>query len=596
MRKRTLIRLKRMIFAGIAASVVMTGWTPVNAAELTLGTAAGENGIAIGKDSQTSASNSIVIGKGANFERITESNMTDVDKKANSSVGLNDARFYGDGTIAVGENAKTRYEGSVALGKNAESRGWRTVAIGNEAKADHEGSIALGNMSQATALASIGIGQLAKATSEHATAVGNSASATQDFAVAMGYGANASGPAATAVGTGATASSNYATAVGDVASATGVASTALGTASSASGSYASALGNQSRASGRFSLALGQASKAEAENSVAIGHEASVKEASSVAIGSGSVVNSGDKVGTASYEAQYNVFKLHNNQGTLSLETLTGSRTLNFAGTSPVGTVSVGSKDNERTITNVAAGRISATSTDAINGSQLYATLNLIKDSLYSAGGVTNQKDDTGSTGENNNPSDNGIKDQVDKNTGDIADNKKDIAINKGNIEANAESIKDNTESIKDLSSKVGSMDKRINRIDRRVDKVGAGAAALAALHPAEFNPDDKWDFAVGYGNYRAENAVAIGAFYHPNASTLISVGANLGNDDNMINAGVSFKLGQGDALLNRTKDVASLKAELKEMKKENEAQQKQIDEQKAEINELKDLVKRLLNR
>lgn len=589
MRKRTLIRLKRMIFAGIAASVVMTGWTPVNAAELTLGTATGENGIAIGKDSQTSASNSIVIGKGANFERITESNMTDVDKKANSSVGLNDARFYGDGTIAVGENAKTRYEGSVALGKNAESRGWRTVAIGNEAKADHEGSIAVGNMSQATALASIGIGQLAKATSEYATAVGNSASATDRFAVAMGYGANASGMAATAVGTGVTASSPYATAIGNAASAKGVASTALGVASSASGSYASALGNQSNASGRFSLALGQASKAESENSIAIGYNASVKEASSVAIGSGSVVNSGDTVGTASYEAQYNVFKLHNNQGTLSLETLTGSRTLNFAGTSPVGTVSVGSKDNERTITNVAAGRISATSTDAINGSQLYATLNLIKDSLYSAGDVTNQKDDTGSTGENNNPSDNGIKDQVDKNTGDIA-------INKGNIEANAESIKDNTESIKGLSSKVGSMDKRINRIDRRVDKVGAGAAALAALHPAEFNPDDKWDFAVGYGNYRAENAVAIGAFYHPNASTLISVGANLGNDDNMINAGVSFKLGQGDALLNRTKDVSSLKAELKEMKKENEAQQKQIDEQKAEINELKDLVKRLLNR
>lgn len=589
MRKRTLIRLKRMIFAGIAASVVMTGWTPVNAAELTLGTATGENGIAIGKDSQTSASNSIVIGKGANFERITESNMTDVDKKANSSVGLNDARFYGDGTIAVDENAKTRYEGSVALGKNAESRGWRTVAIGNEAKADHEGSIAVGNMSQATALASIGIGQLAKATSEHATAVGNSASATDRFAVAMGYGANASGMAATAVGTGANASGLYATAIGNAASAKGMASTALGVASSASGGYASALGNQSNASGRFSLALGQASKAESVNSIAIGHEASVKEASSVAIGSGSVVNSGDTVGTASYEAQYNVFKLHNNQGTLSLETLTGSRTLNFAGTSPVGTVSVGSIGKERTITNVAAGRISATSTDAINGSQLYATLNLIKDSLYSAGDVTNQKDDTGSTGENNNPSDNGIKDQVDKNTGDIADNKKDIAINKGNIEANAESIKD-------LSSKVGSMDKRINRIDRRVDKVGAGAAALAALHPAEFNPDDKWDFAIGYGNYRAENAVAIGAFYHPNASTLISVGANLGNDDNMINAGVSFKLGQGDTLLNRTKDVSSLKAELKEMKKENEAQQKQIDEQKAEINELKDLVKRLLNR
>lgn len=146
--------------------------------------------------------------------------------------------------------------------------------------------------------------------------------------------------------------------------------------------------------------------------------------------------------------------------------------------------------NDQKVTNVAAGDISEKSTDAVNGSQLFAT---------------NQQ-----------------------------------------VAQNVQSI-----------SKLGN----------RINKVGAGAAALAALHPLDFDPDDKWDFAAGYGNYNGENAAAIGAYYRPNEDTMLSVGGSFGNGENMVNAGVSLKLGQGNHV--STSKVAMAK-EIKDLRKELE--------------------------
>ena len=150
-------------------------------------------------------------------------------------------------------------------------------------------------------------------------------------------------------------------------------------------------------------------------------------------------------------------------------------------------------DSGTKITNAAAGELSAASTDAVNGSQLYAT---------------NQ------------------------------------------------AVENNTSNINILGDSV-------NRLGDRVNKVGAGAAALAALHPLDFDPDDKWDAAAGFGNYRNANAGAVGIFYRPNEDTMVSVGGSFGNGENMINAGVSFKLGQGNHV--STSRVAMAK-ELKDMR------------------------------
>lgn len=157
--------------------------------------------------------------------------------------------------------------------------------------------------------------------------------------------------------------------------------------------------------------------------------------------------------------------------------------------------------NGQKVTNVAVGELSATSKDAVNGSQLYET---------------NQA---------------------------IANN----------------------------ATNISSLSHSISNLDNRVNKVGAGAAALAALHPLDFDPDAKWDFAAGYGNYRGANAAAVGAYYRPNEDTMFSVGGTFGNGENMVNAGVSFKLGSGSSHVSTSrvamaKEIKELRGELEAMK------------------------------
>ena len=122
--------------------------------------------------------------------------------------------------------------------------------------------------------------------------------------------------------------------------------------------------------------------------------------------------------------------------------------------------------------------------------------------------------------------------------------------------------------VSQLKKSVGALGGAINQVDRRVDRVGAGAAALAALHPQDFDPDDKWDFAVGYGNYRGANAAAVGAFYKPNEDTTFSVGGTVGGGENMVNAGISFKFGQGNHVSNSRVAMAK---EIKDLRKEVES-------------------------
>lgn len=150
------------------------------------------------------------------------------------------------------------------------------------------------------------------------------------------------------------------------------------------------------------------------------------------------------------------------------------------------------------------------------------------------------------------------------------------AVNVSQLNQAWNQINNNTTAITNIGNKVG-------ELDSRIDEVGAGAAALAALHPLDFDPDDKWDFAAGYGNYRGENAVAIGAFYRPNEDTMFSVGGTVGNGDNMVNAGVSFKLGQGNNV--STSRVAMAK-EIKSMRDIVAKQDAQIQKLTAMVNAL----------
>ena len=179
---------------------------------------------------------------------------------------------------------------------------------------------------------------------------------------------------------------------------------------------------------------------------------------------------------------------------------------------------------DKKITNVADGIISKGSKDAINGGQLYNETRVAKD-----GNFVKQSNTAGK-----------------------------------NLSALDNQVTANTESIYHMNG-------RISDLDNRVNKVGAGAAALAALHPLDFDPDAKWDFAAGYGNYRGANAAAVGAYYRPNEDTMFSVGGTFGNGENMVNAGVSFKLGSGSSHVSTSrvamaKEIKELRGELEAMK------------------------------
>lgn len=141
------------------------------------------------------------------------------------------------------------------------------------------------------------------------------------------------------------------------------------------------------------------------------------------------------------------------------------------------------------------------------------------------------------------------------------------AVNGGQIYGIQKDVEKNTGDIRNLSGDVQNMGRSITKLDARVDRVGANAAALAALHPLDFDPDDKLDFAVGAGSYSGANAVALGAFYRPNEDVMFSLGGSVGGGENMVNVGATFKLGQHNHVSNSRVAMAK---ELKDLRKEVE--------------------------
>lgn len=498
------------------------------------------------------------------------------------------------GFVIEGNNNTVSSSNSITLGNNISSLGGANVAIGYQSKAgnqehpkgpnDANGATAVDTGSQATNYRATALGDFTVASGTDSLGLGTTAQATGDRSVAAGLSSKASGVNAIAIGDKAVSSSNDSVAIGEQASAVNSQAIAIGSHSSVSGSY----------------------------SVAIGLYAKVGENDNWSVALGNSSETAKAVSTANMTV--------------------GGKTYQTAGGHANGTVSVGNQNIKRTITNVAAGRVLATSTDAVNGSQLYATNqsvaanagNIAANAKNIAQGM-NFAADTGSPynaqlgdtisikGDGNN-----LSTSIDK-EGKITVHMSDtpefatvtadtvagktikagdtVTISKEGADFGGTKIthlKDGEISPTSTDAVNGSQlygtEVRINQLGGRINKVGAGAAALAALHPLDFDPEDKWNFAVGYGNYRNANSTAIGAFYRPNADTMFSVATNFGNGENMINAGVSFKLGRSG------KSPARLgsKQEIKELQEVVARQDDQLKKQDKEIRELKTLVHQLL--
>lgn len=286
-------------------------------------------------------------------------------------------------------------------------------------------------------------------------------------------------------------------------------------------------GERAKLTGKNSLVFGEDAVVEGDNTYAIGKEAIVNASNSVAIGNQAKATEENSVAIG-HESNTNTVI-----GTASV-TINGSEHT-FAGNTPVGTVSIGDNGKERTVTNVAAGRIDSNSTDAVNGSQLHAVVDALKP----------------------------------------------IPEIEHNVDANKKLIENHEGRINDLDNKIidvasNTIKEANNYTDSQVASVGAQSAALAGLHPLDFNKDDKASYAASVGHYRNANAVAVGAFYRPNERTMISTAISFGKHP-QLNVGVAFKTGKGSEYINEAKDKDSRIAKLESL----------VEKLTAEVAELK---------
>ena len=291
-----------------------------------------------------------------------------------------------------------------------------------------------------------------------------------------------------------------------------------------------------------------------DDAVAVGHN------TDVSVAGGAAIASEAKAGVDKGEVGYDP------------STKAASTETNATWKSTRAAVSVGDVDNgvTRQITSVAAG---SKDTDAVNVAQLKQLqnqVNSVGSTTVSAG--NHIKVDATTNGN--------IKDYKVSLADDITNQINNNTTNITNIQGDVNNIKQDVTNIQNNITNIG---QNISRFDRKINRGVAGAAALAALHPLDFDPDAKWDFAAGYGHFHDGNAAALGAFYRPNEDVQLSVGSTVGNGETVVNAGLSVKVG---AHSNVSRSRVAVGKEVLELKKTVAVQNAQIQKLTAIINSL----------
>ena len=467
----------------------------------------------------------------------------------NSFAGGNDSKALGRDSFAYGAHAEATIEYTVAIGSQARTSAYNTIAIGNGAYANGESTVVLGRTNTVNA--------------ENATVVGsNNGAVASGHGVVVGYNNKVQGSDKEML--------------------------AFGSNNTVQNQGATVLGSHGQAVAVDSLALGNNTVADVQNSVALGTNSTTEEL----VSTNHIYINGEKYDFAGGVANSTVSIGANNK----------------AGNGGV-------QNYKRTLTNVAAGRVDGTSTDAINGSQLNAVINALKFTTVAEGANTTVTQSTNIDGGKefavhvnkdltnmnsvqlgtvNDPqhnyigkngshvfnkeinSDYGANGFKVENTDNLdnaqfnmdgmtADsNGKHIEFTTQNITAGNQKIHDVADGVADTDAvnmrqlraqnQVG-MD-QINQTNARLNKLGASSAALAGLHPLDFNRNDKVSYAISYGNYRNSNAVALGVFARPNERIMLGFGATLGAE-NQYNVSVAFKTGKGSDYVQEAKDAQS---------------------------------------
>ena len=431
-----------------------------------------------------------------------------------------DNNFIGGTDNTVTNNAKSvgvvGYQNTVG-GNNA-------VAFGENNIANGTNSFAGGNNSKAMGRNSFAYGSHAEALVEYTTAIGSQARTSAYDTVAIGNGAYVSGTSSVAIGRTNNLTGENSVVIGannnDIK---GNQSTVIGYNNKMAGDMEQTIiGANSETSGQGAMAIGTHTQATAIDAVAVGNNIIADKPNSVSIGTNSVTD--DAVAVA--------------------DMTVNGKTHAVAGTNPSAVASFGSKDRAgfggvtnytRQLTNVAAGQVNVSSTDAVNGSQLFA-----------------------------------VAEEVGNNGTQIAKNKqniKDIAVGLNMLgdvvndhESQIATLHDTTVNhegrITALENRQNNIGNEIHATNQRMNKLGASSAALSGLHPLDFNRNDKASYAVSYGHYRNANAVALGAFYRPNERVMIGAGMTLGSE-NQYTLNIAFKTGKGSDYIQEAKDKDS---------------------------------------
>lgn len=309
--------------------------------------AAGLSSTAIGETAAALKQNGIAIGKNAKAGTSAATASSDSDAVA---IGT-DSTAYEKDTVALGNTAKATADSATALGKGAKASQVYATAVGLDTVADGNSALAAGSGAAARANSATAVGNDAQALGTDASAFGRDAQAAEEHTVAVGSSTRATAAGAIAVGNDAQATAADAAAIGKHSRASSTRATAVGNSANAAGVSSVAVGDNAQAQNDYAVSIGAGSAASAIAATAIGNDAKAKQWSSVALGRAS--ETADAVATTA-------------------ATVGGITYNGFAGTAPEATVSIGSDTVKRTLTNLAAGRIAADSTDAVNGSQLYA--------------------------------------------------------------------------------------------------------------------------------------------------------------------------------------------------------------------------------
>lgn len=445
-----------------------------------------------------------------------------------NNIDANNALAFGTNNTVTGENG-------FAGGNNATAAGRNSFAFGSHAESLVEYTVAIGNQ--------------ARVSSYDSVAIGNGAFVSGESSVVLGRTNNVTGADTVVIG------ANNGTVAGGQSAIVGY-NNKIG-----ADKEQLVFGSNSESNGQGALTFGTHAKSLATDAVAFGNNTIADQANSVAIGTNSVTDSA--VGVDGI-------------------TINGTRHV-FAGEQPASVVSFGAKARagaggvtqyNRQLTNVSAGQISADSLDAVNGSQLFAAIDEIE---TNAKQINKNKQNIKDVAIGLNMLGDVVNDHeqaIAGNTTAIANNTNRINGNTSAINSLGQKVSANTADIRSLEhvadnheGRITTLENRslglandinnkVNNLGQRVNKLGASSAALAGLHPLDFNRNDKVSYAVSYGHYRNSNAVALGVFARPNERIMLGFGATLGGE-NQYTVNVAFKTGKGSDYLAEAKDAQS---------------------------------------